>query len=284
MPVAPFMWTGGVSNNRRDNSANTVIPVRVGFRDLDGNYVNPVNPTGRYLRDGKVVQGIQLLASTMAPDGTFPLSPVSTGIYSAAFMTTGMTPGLYVLETWGDIVWNTKTLTVRVGGTIELGEVSMLQYYITRLRIRLMDERPNLYRLDEPVPQWPAETLAACLMESLSHINNRGPRITYEAFETVGEDLIVTGGMIYALESRARLESANAMQYTDGHSLNIDRGPRYLAMAQQLRNGWDQTIESWKKATPPRPIGEKSQQLPFRIFRIIGLLPNYQSYFEGLYA
>lgn len=282
MGVQTFL--GGVSNNVRENRKDGLIPLRVGFKDPDGRYVDPVNPTGRFLHEGKVVHGIQLLASTVGTDGTFPLSPVSTGIYSVSFLTVGMTPGLYILEAWGNIDWGGKPIELRADGTINVGEISMLQYYITRLRVRLMDDMLAWYRLDQPVQQWSADNLAACLMEALSHINVRGPRITYEVFETVPEDLIVTGGMIYALESRARMEIANTMNYTDGHSLNIDRSPKYLQMAQQLRAGWDQSIESWKRATPPTPIGVKSQQLPFRIFRIIGLLPNYQSYFEGVYA
>jgi len=284
MPASVFTWSGGVSNDRRMNASDTLVPVRVGYHDPDGHLIDPSTPMGRILRDGKVVQGIQLLAGGMTAAGTFPLSYVSTGVYSAAFMSTGMSPGLYKLETWGDIVFGSQTLTLRIGGTFELGEVSMIQYYITRLRMRLMDERPALYQLDAPVYQWPLDTLAACLMEALSHINNRGPRITREGFETVPEDLIVTGGIIYALETRARLEEANHMAYADGHSLDINRAPMYMTMAQQLRNGWDLSIESWKKATPPKPIGMKAQQMPFRIFRIIGLLPNYQSYFEGVYA
>lgn len=277
-------FTGGLSNNVRQNVKDGLVSIRVAFRNPDGNYVDPSVPTGRFLYEGKVVKNVQVLLSTPGSDGTFVLSQVSTGIYDVSFLTVGMKPGLYILESWGQIMWVGKPIQLRSSGTIEIGEISMLQYYINRLRVKLMDDMVSWYRLDEPIHQWSASNLMACLTEALSHINNRGPRITYEAFETVPEDLIVTGGMIYALESRARIELANAMNYTDGHSLNIDRSPKYLQMAQQLRAGWDISIESWKRATPPTPIGLKSMRLPFRIFRVIGMLPNYQSYFEGLSA
>lgn len=282
MAVKTFL--AGQSNDLRDNTKNSLVSLRLRFKNPAGNPVNIKSATGRLLHENKVVENFELVTGTVGQGGVFPLAHIQTGLYAVSFLTVGLKYGIYKLEAWGNIEWESKPLILRVEGTIEIGEISMIQYYVTSLRVRLMDDMVSWYRLDEPIHQWPTDTLATCLMNALSHINIRGPRQTNVGFESVPEDLIITGGLIYALESRARIEIANTMNYTDGHSLNVDRSPKYTQLAQQLRGDWDVSIEGWKKSTPPTPIVLKSQRLPFRIFRVIGMLPNYQSYFESIYS
>lgn len=277
-----FEFGATLPNEVREQKKQALISIRVSFRDPQSNLADVDNPRARVLREGEVVLNLQLVSGTLAEGGSVILEHLGTGRYSISFLPSFMEFGLYRIEFTGDLTYQGRNLKILIGGVIEIGEITMLQYYITQLRIRLMDDLVSWYRLDEPVFQWPTDTLMTCLANALDHIVIRGPQYRPLSFDTVPEDLITTGGLIYALESRARMEIANAMSYTDGHSLSIDRGPRYQALASQLRQSWDQAIEGWKKATPPQPIGLKSQRLPFRIFRVIGLIPGYQSYFEGV--
>lgn len=214
-----------------------------------------------------------------------------TGLYKFQFLTTGMAPGLY------DVIWTgiapvgtqpdppalPVTTTIQVLGQLGIGAVSRVQDFINRIRFRLMDDHPEDYLLDKAgVFHWNKVEIFECLRDALSRFNSQGPRQTAFSFEDCpADEMIVTGGVVFALYARARFEGANAMQYTDGHSLHIDRGPFYKQLADTLYQDWTKAVEGWKKSTPPSPIGMKSQRLPFRIYRVMGMLPNYQTYFSG---
>lgn len=276
------VFTPGTSNFRSSSVKESLVSIRVGFRAPNGSLVNVTNPVGRITHEERLVPALDMVIGSVVEGGYFSLAQISTGVYGLAFIPRGMTYGLYKLECSGQYSYLGKNHVLFCEGSILVGEISMVQFYVNQLRIRLMDDMLAWYRLDEPIHQWPLDTLYTCLSNSLSHINSKGPRITTMGYESVPEDLLITGGIIYALETRARLEIANSMNYTDGHSINIDRGPKYQSLAQQMRASWEEMIISWKKATPPTPIALKSQRLPFRIFRMVGMLPNYQSYFEGV--
>lgn len=174
------------------------------------------------------------------------------------------------------------TLVVR--GQLGIGGISRIQDFLNRIRQGLMDDCPELYRLDEPVHQWTNQQFYTYLREAQDRINNTGPRRTFYEIESfpIGQDeFLVTGAKIWALYARSRLEKANEMTYSDLHSLDIKRADFYKSLADQLYRDWIESIVSWKRSTPPTPIGINSQRLPFRIFRVLGLMPNYQTFFSG---
>lgn len=223
------------------------------------------------------------------PDGTYPMDPVLSnlvpipGLYQITFLTNAMRAGLYnVYFTGFNPLDNNRSLLVR--GQFGLGELSRVQDYINRTRQGLMDDHPEDYRLDEPVKQWTAQQLFSYARDVVDRINMTGPRITdyiLESFPPGLDELVITGMKIWALYARSRLEKANEMNYSDQHTLNISRADFYKNLADALYRDWLAAIIAFKKATPPTPMGIRSQRLPFRVFRVLGLLPNSQSIFSG---
>jgi hypothetical protein len=250
---------------------------------LSGNPINPANPRVRILRDDKPI-AVDNLAGITSMDGWYPLTAYNAtsdpGHYKFSFIPGRMQGGLYQLEFAGDIAGH----TLLVPGVIALGELTRLQGWLNRIRMGLMDDFPELYRLDEPVHQWEPEQLWTFVQEALGRLNSFGPRPTNYDADTLpanADEFLVTGAKIWALYARARLEKANEMSYSDQHSLDIKRADFYKGLADTLYKDWMEAVIQWKKATPPRPIGMRSQQLPFAIGRVIGLLPHYQTYFSG---
>lgn len=277
LPTVPSSITWNVLYKRPNALTNEPEPVDV---DVGSQRI-------KITRNGQLVTVDAIDAAGPDLNGAYTPTKVIgvTGLYSFTFLTTGLQEGLY------DLLWSgtapvgpsLTTHTLTVSGQVGIGAVTRLQDFINRVRYRLMDDHPVDYQIDQRgVNHWSKVELFSCLRDALSRINNTGPRITSNTFDSIPtEDLLVTGGMVYALYARARFEGANTMDYSDGHTLRIDRGPFYKQLADTFSKDWLDAVVSWKKATPPTPIGIRTQQIPFRLFRVIGMLPNYQTYFGG---
>ncbi len=171
---------------------------------------------------------------------------------------------------------------LRIEGNFELGTISRVDDWVRRVQNALMDDDPELYRLDEPVHQWSYHHIYEHLRLAVDQVNAFPPRVTGYGFEDLPNDYFAIGGArVEALYARARLEKASEMDYADGHSLNVKRGEFYKQLADTLYGQWRALVIDWKKATPPTSIGLRGQQLPFRISRVLGLLPNFRSLFSG---
>ncbi len=281
------VYAGGQSNQQFEPFQGSLVELRVEFHDPDGAPVDVTNEQARLTLSGEPI--FPSFSTGGMPDsaGFIPLVKVTgeTGLYSFDFLTDGLQQAAYLVTFTGDIIFNSAPLTLTVQGTAGIGEISKTHAFMDRLRIGLMDNRHREYKIDRKVPQWNETELFIFLREALQAINSAGPQIrryTFDTFPTDVEELLITGGRVYALEARSRLEIANELTYTDGHTLSIDRAQKYMAMAQQLRMDWLQRVRGYITATPPKPIGVQSQRLPFRITRVIGLLPNYSNFFTSL--
>lgn len=266
---------------------NTAITLRVQFKDPDLLPTTVLNPTGQLLHAGVAVP---LVALGSAPDAQlrYGLLPVAgfVGRYKLTFLTTGLPAGLYriVFEgDWIDVADGSVLKKLRIEGDVAIGEISRLDDWIRRVETSLMDDvDPRMYRLDEPVAQWSADQIYQHIQAAVDAVNAFPVYYTSYTIETLPIDqFAIDGARVYALYARARFEKANELDYTDGHTLNIKRADFYKSMADTLYGQWRELVIGFKKMTPPTPIGLKSQQLPFRISRILGLLPNFQTLFSG---
>lgn len=272
---------------------DSLISLQVLFKGLDGCASDVENPRVRIFHgfEQRPVDVDVLESANPSVEHTYPLLPVDpplTGQYRFSFLIGLLEPGLYNLEFAGEIdevlTGGTRKKTIVIKGDIEIGEISRRIELINRMQMGLMDDFPDEYRLDEPVYQWKRDQLFVYMKEALSRFNATGPRITNFTLDSLPvntDELVVTGGKIWAIYARSRLEKANEMSYSDVHSLDIKRADFYKGLADTLLQDWIRAVQDWKKATPPTPIGLRTQRLPFRIARVIGLLPNYQSFFSG---
>lgn len=279
---------GSASYGATGSPRDQLVPLLVQFRNpATGDAIDPTNPKVRFLHDGAPIS-VQTLGSPEQPDHTYPLLanvPPTTGLYRVAIFTSFLAPGLYDVEFSGEATVNSQATTLIVKGQIGIGAISVVDDLIVRLRIALMDDRPREYQLDDNLTHhWNIDELYTFLRESVGEINATGPRMTAFSLEDTSfmpDTLVVDGARIRALQARARFEKANEMDYSDQHTLSIKRADSYMQMAQQLAEAWRRTVEGWKKATPPRTIALRSQRTPFRVSRVIGLLPNFSTYFPG---
>lgn len=277
------------AGDRNRVATPVTVPIFLRFLFRDGSDppvpVNVVGPVATVLREG-VAQKLAALGSTAGPDLKYTLIAVagSTGLYKLSFLTTGLSAGLYrVLAegSWTDPFSVVQTLQVE--GEFALGEVARLDSLIARVETSLMDDvDPRLYRLDEPIPQWTADQIYLHMLAALDTMNSFPPRLTSFDFDTVPFDqMLVDGARVYALYARARFEKANELTYSDVHNLDIKRADFYKSLADTLYAQWAASVTSYKRMTPPTPIGLKGQQLPFRVSRVLGLLPNFKTLFSG---
>ena len=282
--MAVVTFSGG-ARNRETTYRNASVTLHVQFKDPDGAAVDVLGPVGYLLFEG-VSQTLDAIGS--APDEALRYSlidvPGVTGLYKLVFLTTGLRPGMYRVGfegTWADADGEQHVL--RVEGNIALGEVTRKDELIRRIQYALMDDiDPRYYRLDEPIHQWTADQLYVHLLAAMDSINAFPPRLTAFTIDDLPFDqFAVDGGRVYALYARARFEKANELTYSDVHTLDIKRADFYKSLADTLHERWRALVIDFKKATPPTPIGLTSQRLPFRIRRVLGLLPNFRSLFSG---
>lgn len=290
MPVRIF--AGGQSNYQPLADAGealrpTLVTLYVLYKDLTGTNNYPANPKVQiYQQDGSQ-QPVEAIDNTADAQGNYipAMVPGVPGEMSFSFLTQGLAFGIYTVTWLGDFIDdNSVTHTVNISGTIEIGAISRTQDFIYRLQQSLRDDFPVEYEIAYPVQQWQPQQLYTYIREAASRFNAIGPRRTFyqpETFPLEIDNLIVSGAECFALWGRARLEKANSMDYSDGHTLRIDRSEFYKQLADEMYKDWESASQQWKKMTPPSAIGLKSQQLPFRIYRTISLLPNSQSFFSS---
>lgn len=281
--VATF--SGGLDNRETVGQTvrDPVIPLRFQFKDPDGVAVDVTSPTVRVSHEGAA---ILLSAFGASPDSArrYTLLPAgATGLYKLTFLPTGLPAGLYgvVAEgTWTDPDLVARTL--RIEGSLGIGDISRVDAMINRVQAELMDDHPEWYRLDEDCHQWSRDQLYVYLCTAIDRVNMFPTRATRYTFDSLPIDhMAVFGAKVEALYARARLEKANEMDYSDVHTLQIRRAEFYKTLADSLYAQWKEEVTAWKKMTPPTPIGIRGQQLPFRVSRVLGLLPNFRSLFSG---
>jgi hypothetical protein len=283
MPAVVF---GGGGRNSVASVQNVPVFLRVQFKDASDppQPVDVIDPVGVLLHGGQP-QELAALGSVPQEGLRYPLIAAGPpGLYKLSFLTTGLKAGHYNVRfegSWVDPFSVTQTL--RVEGEIALGEISRTDSLIARVYTALMDDvDPRLYRLDEPVAQWSSDQLYLHMLAAVDGINAFPPRLTHFDFDTVPFDqFVVDGARVYGLYARARFEKANELAYSDVHTLDIKRADFYKSLADTLYAQWKEAIVAFKKMTPPTPIGLKGQQLPFRISRVLGLLPNFKTLFSG---
>lgn len=282
------VFSGGANNHGNAGPTagirDSLVSLQVQFLGLDGLATSVTDPYVQIFHEGELVS-VEAIGSTEQSDHRYPLLAVTgvTGRYKISFLTTRLKYGIYKVEFTGQILDDdSNPHTIMVAGTIAIGEISRLQDWINRVSIGLMDDHPEEYRLDEPVNQWMQDQIYTYIREAVDRINLFPPRLTnYDFASLPSDELAVTGAKIWALWARARLEKANELSYSDTHTLDIKRADFYKQLADSLYKDWMELVIAFKKMTPPTPIGLKSQRLPFRIARVIGLLPNYSNFFSG---
>lgn len=275
------------------NPRDGLIVLKCLFRDPTtstegpGSAIDVTSPSARVLHNGKPVS-VMALGSSEQPDHSYPMlpnAPAKTGLYRFSFLTNRLKPGLYDLEFTGSaLLSDSTTTTLLVRGQIGLGEISYVDSLINRLYINLGDDRPELYQLDQPFHLWNVDQLYVFLMEGLSMFNATGPRFTsygIENFPQVVDHLLIDAARSRALYARARLEKQNEATMSDGaHNLDIKRADSYFQYATGAEKGVLEAVREYKRATPPTTIGLRSQRLPFRVSRVIGLLNSSQTFFS----
>lgn len=265
------------------------IALKVQFRHPEtGAVVDPAGPKVRLTREDGQPVSVQALGVAEDPDHTYtllPNSPPSTGLFRFSFLPNNLPAGLYKAEFFGTVTLaDSSTTTIVVKGSIGLGEISLIDDMINRLRTELFDTNfwIRQYQLDAPIHQWNVDDLYVFLQDATEEINLIGPRSTGYTLESLPSGayvLAIDGAKARALDARARFEKANEMDYSDQHTLSIKRADFYAQQAEKLRDQFAKRVESWKRSTPPRSIGLGNQRLPFRIQRVIGLLPGFETYF-----
>jgi hypothetical protein len=282
-----FSIFGGNENVRSGLDSVTrpaIVKLTVLFKDTNNYPTNVTDARARLTKDDQPMT-VETFDSVEDVNHFYPITSLgSTGMYTFTFLTNPqMTAGVYRVEFRGGVVLaDNASHDIVVTGDVGIGEITSVQDYVNRVRMGLMDDFPTDYRLDEPAYQWTGMQIYTFLREAVDRINSTGPRrtsYTLEGFPPEIDEFLVTGAKIWALQARARLEKANEMNYTDGHSLSINRGDFYLNMASVLYRDWLEAIISWKKASPPTPIGLGASRLPFRLSRVIGMLPNSATIF-----
>ena len=266
-------------------SANKFETISILVTDEDN--VTPITPTSPEVhieREGCVVENIETSNTPVAAKpGFFVPSEVMTGTLQFTFSLHTLEPGLYDFISEGLI----GTRRTRCTGQFQILEVTRTKYLITHLRKRLFDFDASLYQIEAPTKVFPDDLLHSFLLDSMSRFNSNPPGTSFTLEAQPGDiaDLLITGGWIYALKSRAVLEIFNTMQYSDGISLNIDRGPKFQALAVSQEQMWREDLKRYKMwhtlygRHRGGAVGMGTVTLPLQISRVLSLLPNLSQTF-----
>lgn len=157
---------------------------------------------------------------------------------------------------------------------------------INGVRLFIRDNKPALYRVDEPVQQYDDEELYAFLYYALLDFNISPPYITYFTFETLPEvcyNVVVVGAVVMSLISRAVLEAGNQFTYNDnGISVTLSRSAAFMSPAQALLTQYTTMKKSIKRAIgfgSSKFKGLKVLRAPYSVRRPLAMLPNLQNLF-----
>lgn len=227
-------------------------------------------------------------SQVVSPTIMVPLEKVgdTTGFYRVSFLSTGLEATTYTIRFEGNPVGSQDT--VGVNGEFALFNTPLIQVYIDELRLMLSDYTTSRYRLEDvDTNLWENEELYNSLKISLSRMKAFPPILSAAnqfTFDNIGdgESLLIQGGVIYALISRAVLEVTNEFQYNDELSLAIQRAQKYQSIAQMLLPDWEKAVKGYKtnlQFNYAKPIGLKSCRMPMIGRFILSLLPHRQVIF-----
>jgi len=145
---------------------------------------------------------------------------------------------------------------------------------IYKLRALLKDcDYPNVRTLNTLVEnergeRWSDHLLLVYINQSIAMMNSSPPYTEYtlEQIPTHFDGFVLLGATIVSLCSEAILQVGEAFSYSDnGISLNIDLSGKYQALADSLRNAYNQQLKDIKTAMRARPAGIRSSPAPVRI-------------------
>jgi len=160
------------------------------------------------------------------------------------------------------------------------------QELINALAMRLKDNRPNLYRVDEPDRKWWDEELYSFLYYALSDLNSCPPVWTgydFISLPMVLESMLLLGAQITALMAEATLQAANDFSYNDnGLTVTLSRSSKYMAVAQQLWSWYTVQLARIKRLIGFRNItwtGVKTERMPISVRRPLSMLPHLETIF-----
>lgn len=255
-------WPFRVQTYQPDHTPLSVDDARVTITRLDDNTV--VVPT-----------------TSVAPGGIF-LGHVE---YIAAPPTTS-TEGNYVID-W-DIILNGILQSYRqVFQVISIPEYTLDEReLINALKIRLKDNRPELYRVDEQEEKWHDEELYSFLYYGLADFNGYPPFWTEYTFATLPLQLhgvVLMVSQIFAIIAEATLQAANDFSYNDnGLTVTLSRSGKYMSIAGQLWNMYSQMAFRTKRYLGFKLtewVGVKTQRMPISVRRPLSMLPHLESVF-----
>lgn len=254
-------------------------PFRVQTYEPDGTplTVDDANVTITRMEDMAVV----VPTTSVAPGGLYSgyteyvVSPPTTN-----------TEGNYIID-W-DIVLNGVTKSFRqVFQIISIPEYSLKErVLINALRIRLKDNRPELYRVDEAEEKWHDEELYSFLFYGLADFNGCPPFMTSYTFEDLPAQLhglVLLGSQITAIVAEAILQAANDFSYNDnGLTVTLSRSGKYMAIAAQLWNMYSQITTRAKRFLGFHLtdwVGVKIMRMPISVRRPLSMLPHLENVF-----
>ena len=235
------------------------------------------NVTIRRLDDNVVV----LPLTSVAPGGIFDgyveyiVSPPITS-----------TKGNYVID-WDVLVDGVSLSHRQTLQIIAIPEYSLSeQRLIDALKIRLRDNNPALYRVDEQEEKWHEEELYSFLYYGLADFNGQAPFWTDYTFATLPLQLhgmVLLVAQIYALVSEATLQAANDFAYNDnGLTVTLSRSGKYMAIVGQLWNMYVQMVSRVKRYlgfSLTEWVGVKTMRMPISCRRPLSMLPHLESIF-----
>lgn len=239
------------------------------FKGPEGTLVDVTSPTVTITKDN----GDYTIVSGAA------LTRESTGKYSYVINFSSSAwadAGLYQVT----FVGTYGTVQLRVSGQIKVGEITQRQNYISKIRLRLKDFKRKIngnmslqYQLDsQDIFKFTEQEIDSAIDDALSVINYTGPqRMSFSVENLPYTDALTTGSVIKLIEAQAMLEIANTISDGDA-KLQINRSGPLMQLASAIRDSWEKSLVSWKKASPPTPVSLGSTRLPFRLLRPLGMI------------
>ena len=172
---------------------------------------------------------------------------------------------------------------------IQVPEYSLTeQSLINALAIRLKDNRPELYRVDEQERKWNDEELYSFLYYGLSDINGTPPAWTNYNFATLPAQmhaLLLMGAQIMSLIAEATLQAANDFSYNDnGLTVTLSRSGKYMAIASAM---WTiymtmlTKVKTFLGFSLTEFVGVKTSMMPISVRRPLSMLPHLENIFGG---
>jgi len=222
-----------------------------------------------------------------------PVTPVGAGgIYSGyteyiVSPPVTATEGNYIID-WDIMLDGVSKSFRQFFEVITLPEYSLEERrLINALAIRLKDNRPELYRVDEPDRKWHDEELYSFLYYGLADFNGQPPFWTSYAFADLPEQLhgmVLLAAQIMAIIAEATLQAANDFSYNDnGLTVTLSRSGKYMAIASQLWNMYTQMIIRVKRYLGfhlTEWVGVKTSRMPISVRRPLSMLPHLESVFS----